>query len=199
MEEKNQMRAAVLARRDTIPEETRAQKSAAVCLRVEALVADACDGRVPKVAVYAAMRSEVNLGAFVEAAYARGWQVCFPCMVRDQADAPSRMAFYHVPAARLTQAREAFLDKPLKCLTCAALAADDYAEVDPEQLDAVVVPLVAFDDEGGRLGYGGGNYDQLLPRLRPDAQVVGVAFEEQRVGSVPREPHDWPLPHIVSA
>lgn len=195
------MRAAVLARRDAIPEEERARKSAAVCDELEALVASAYEGRAPTVAVYAALRSEVDLGAFAERAWARGWQVCFPCMVRDAADAgePSRMAFYLVPKARLAHAREAFLNKPLKCLTCAALKADEYVAVEAEELDVVAVPLVAFDTEGSRLGYGGGNYDQLLPRLRSDALVVGVAFEEQRVPAVPCEPHDWPLAHIVSA
>ena len=69
----------------------------------------------------------------------------------------------------------------------------------PEDLDAVVVPLVAFDDDGNRLGYGGGNYDRLLPALRDDAVIAGIAFEEQRVEAVPVEPHDRPLPHIVTA
>lgn len=195
------MRAAVLARRDAIPKEERARKSAVVRDELEALVANAYEGRSPTVAVYAAMHSEVDLGAFVERAWTRGWRVCFPCMVRDAADAgePARMAFYEVPAARLAHAREAFLDKPLKCLTCAALAAHEYATVEAEALDVVAVPLVAFDNDGSRLGYGGGNYDQLLPRLRPDALVVGVAFEEQRVPTVPCEPHDWPLARIVSA
>ena len=46
----------------------------------------------------------------------------------------------------------------------------------------MVVPLVAFDDAGRRLGYGGGNYDQLLPRLRADAVVIGIAFDEPKPG-----------------
>ena len=63
----------------------------------------------------------------------------------------------------------------------------------------VVVPLVAFDGQGGRLGYGGGNYDKFLPRLQDATLVVGVGFEEQRVDEVPREAHDLTLPHIISA
>lgn len=152
-----------------------------------------------RVAVYAAMRSEVALDAFVETAWTRGWAVCFPCMVRDAQDAPSRMAFYQVSSERIDEAREAFLDHPLRCLACDRMADDGYEAVAPEDLDAVAVPLVAFDDRGGRLGYGGGNYDRLLPLLRPDALVVGVAFEEQRVPAVPTEPHDQPLPRIVCA
>lgn len=110
-----------------------------------------------------------------------------------------RMAFYHVPAERLDEARTAFLGSPMRCHSCSALKAAGYVAVDAQELDAAVVPLVAFDAAGNRLGYGGGNYDRLLPALRPDALVVGVAFEEQRVEAVPCEPHDMPLPCVMRA
>jgi len=233
MDEKKNMRADVLGRRDALDAQTRAHKSATICRALERLVEEACApvtgtgrtcppagdsaeanqqgpthevrtyrnfGRPPCIAVYAAMRSEVNLQAFVHAAFARGWDVCFPCMVRAGADdrGPSRMAFYRVPRERLDQARTAFLDSPLRCLPCAALSDGGYEEAEPADLDAVAVPLVAFDDAGNRLGYGGGNYDQLLPRLRADAVVIGIAFDEQRVETVPCEPHDIALPRVVS-
>ncbi|MFR1639570.1 MAG: 5-formyltetrahydrofolate cyclo-ligase [Eggerthellaceae bacterium] len=57
--------------------------------------------------------------------------------------------------------------RALRCLACEALERDGFQAVDPEELGAVVVPLVAFDDAGRRLGYGGGNYDQLLPACAP--------------------------------
>ncbi|MBC2888044.1 5-formyltetrahydrofolate cyclo-ligase [Gordonibacter massiliensis (ex Traore et al. 2017)] len=207
MDEKRNLRASKLAQRDALDGETRARKSGNVCAKVAALAAEALDrtaatereGRKPRVAVYAAMRSEVDLQPFVETVYARGWIPCFPCMVRDEPHAESRMAFYPVPIDRFDGARAEFLDHPLRCLPCSELAEQGYEEVDPADLDVVVVPLVAFDDAGNRLGYGGGNYDRLLPRLRADALVVGVAFDEQRTVAVPCEPHDRPLPHIVSA
>lgn len=220
METKEQLRTRVLERRDAIPEEVRARKSATVCARLELKLAEAFAGagagaagagvpgaagaRTPTVAVFASMRSEVDMRAFVDAAHARGWDVCFPCMVREDAAidgsaAPSRMAFYRVAREQLETARERFLNTPLRCLACAALERDGFEPVEPDELDAVVVPLVAFDDAGRRLGYGGGNYDRLLPRLRGDAVVVGVGFEEQRVDRVPCEPHDAALPHVVSA
>ena len=115
-----------------------------------------------------------------------------------ESDTPSRMAFYRVEREQLEAARAGFLGAPLRCLACEALERDGFQAVDPEELDAVVVPLVAFDDAGRRLGYGGGNYDQLLPRLRADATVVGIAFDEQRVETVPCEPHDIALPRVVS-
>lgn len=200
MEEKALIRSQVLERRDALSPEERARKSAEVCRALKQTVVGALgEGATPLVAAFAAMRSEVDLAAFVEAAHARGWDVCFPCMERDRSDDPSRMAFYRVPAERLDHAREAFLDKPLRCLACGELERVGYTAVNPRDIDVVVVPLVAFDDEGRRLGYGGGNYDRLLPLLRADALVVGAAFEEQRVPAVPVEPHDWALPRIVCA
>lgn len=77
------------------------------------------------------------------------------------------MRFYRVAREQLDAAAAGFLGAPLRCLACEALERDGFQAVDPEELDAVVVPLVAFDDAGRRLGYGGGNYDQLLPACAP--------------------------------
>lgn len=70
--------------------------------------------------------------------------------------------------------------------------------VPPEQLDALVVPGVAFDRRGHRLGYGGGHFDRLLARVRPGTVVVGVAFGVQVVDAVPREAHDVPVDVVVT-
>ena len=67
------------------------------------------------------------------------------------------------------------------------------------ELDMVVVPLVAFDRTGARLGYGGGCYDRYLPTVAPERPIVGIAFDEQCVDHVPTDAHDLSLPNIVSA
>ena len=63
----------------------------------------------------------------------------------------------------------------------------------------IVVPLVAFDRTGARLGYGGGCYDLYLSTLSASCQIIGTAFDEQRVEHVPTDAHDLPLPNIISA
>jgi 5-formyltetrahydrofolate cyclo-ligase len=72
------------------------------------------------------------------------------------------------------------------------------AAVAPEEIDWALVPGLAFDDRGFRLGRGGGYYDRLLPTLRPDAPRWALAYDCQRVASLPNEPHDQPLDGIVS-
>ena len=64
--------------------------------------------------------------------------------------------------------------------------------VPADALDMIVVPLVAFDRTGARLGYGGGCYDRYLPTLSTSCHIIGIAFEEQRVDRVPADAHDLP-------
>jgi 5-formyltetrahydrofolate cyclo-ligase len=61
----------------------------------------------------------------------------------------------------------------------------------------LVVPLVAFDRRGFRLGYGKGFYDKALARL-PGARTVGIAYAAQEIARVPHEAHDHPLDVIVT-
>lgn len=67
----------------------------------------------------------------------------------------------------------------------------DYA-----QIDLAVIPGVAFDRLGNRLGRGKGYYDRLLPRLK-DAYKIGLCFPCQRVDRLPAEAHDVPMDEIV--
>jgi 5-formyltetrahydrofolate cyclo-ligase len=57
--------------------------------------------------------------------------------------------------------------------------ADLGAEVQPQQLDAVLVPLLACDQHGQRVGYGGGFYDRFLAQCRPDALFIGLSILEE--------------------
>jgi 5-formyltetrahydrofolate cyclo-ligase len=66
--------------------------------------------------------------------------------------------------------------------------------------DVLLVPMLAFDRKGYRLGYGGGFYDRTLALLRQEKSVtaIGVAFAGQEVDSVPRDAHDQPLDFIMT-
>ena len=66
-----------------------------------------------------------------------------------------------------------------------------------DSIDVVLVPGIGFDPKGGRLGRGGGYYDRFLSDSRPPV-VIGVAFDEQVVTQVPREPHDQMMSVVVT-
>ena len=66
---------------------------------------------------------------------------------------------------------------------------DTSKEICPEEIDLILCPCTAFDENGGRMGMGGGYYDRYLPLCR-HAVIGAVAFETQKVPSVPMEEHD---------
>ncbi|MDI1279293.1 5-formyltetrahydrofolate cyclo-ligase [Methylobacter sp.] len=71
-------------------------------------------------------------------------------------------------------------------------------EVAPEQLDCVMVPGVAFDRNGGRLGNGAGYYDRLLESVRADAVLIGVCFDSQLVEQVAMDAHDVAMDIVMT-
>jgi 5-formyltetrahydrofolate cyclo-ligase len=74
---------------------------------------------------------------------------------------------------------------------------EDCPEVQP---DLLLVPLLAFDRQGNRLGYGAGYYDSTLRSLRLARRIVaaGIGFDEQEFPQIPREPQDEPLDMILT-
>jgi 5-formyltetrahydrofolate cyclo-ligase len=72
------------------------------------------------------------------------------------------------------------------------------AEGDAVLPDALVVPLVGFDDRGYRLGYGGGYYDRTLAAMPVRPLAIGVGFELSRMGTIHPQPHDIPMSLIVT-
>lgn len=70
--------------------------------------------------------------------------------------------------------------------------------LDPAEVDVLVLPGVAFDPHGGRLGRGGGHYDRLLARLPSRTVRIGAGFACQLVPNVPRERHDAGLDLVVT-
>lgn len=178
-EEKRKLRQEILAKREAIPAGARLEKSQRIA---ERLLAWLPYQRARTVLLYAGVRSEVATEELVERSLAAGKQVLMPrCL-------PETRELLLVPISAWEELKPSFyglLEPPLP------------AELHPVQPDLVVVPGVAFDTSGYRLGYGGGYYDRLLEGLnRPT--TVGLAFEVQIVPLVPREAHDVPLDFVVT-
>ncbi len=169
------MRVATRAARRALSDAERRSGSARIADRVLGL--PELQG-VRTVLLYAALREEVDLARLAAPLHEQGVRTLFPRVRGELLDL--------IAAAdlRTLQLGHRGVREPAGRV------------VDPEVVDIAVVPGLAFDPRGGRLGGGGGHYDRLLRRL-PDRTVrIGVAFACQLVPRIPLEPHDEPV-HLV--
>ncbi|HSK47656.1 MAG TPA: 5-formyltetrahydrofolate cyclo-ligase [Coriobacteriia bacterium] len=135
------------------------------------------------VMAYAATAEEIDPALAIESLHARGVVVAMP-----------RVEAEGVLGVHLVGWGEDLEPGPLGIRQPAA----HTPRVPLDTIDAVVVPGVAFDEAGYRLGYGGGYYDRLLPRLRDDCVRIGLAYDEQVVASLPAEDHDERVNAVVT-
>lgn len=187
------LRRRVLALRAALPPAEAALRGAAA---VAALLATPAWQQAGCVLLFWSMPGEVPTAGLAAAALAAGKTVALPRIVRPPAGR-RYLELRAIPAAagegagsiadRLVPGTWGILEPPA---TAPLLA--------PAAIDLAVVPGVAFDRCGRRLGYGGGFYDALLPRLRPDALTLGLCFGLQVVEAVPAGPEDVPVAGIVS-
>lgn len=136
----------------------------------------------PTVAVYLPIGSEIDprplMGKLVDA----GAKLALPCVQDD-----GQMVYRAYTRGDMLEKRPFGLLEPL-------------AEVPEVEPTLVISPLLAFDRNGHRLGYGKGHYDRALARLRQNGRVFvcGLAFFGQEVEHVPAEPHDIPLDWVMT-
>jgi 5-formyltetrahydrofolate cyclo-ligase len=176
------LRRDVLARRDALPPHVRAAASDAIAARIAAMPSFV---RAHVVLLTLAFRSEWDTLSLVRAAIAAGKAVALP-----RVDDTRRLLQLHALADLLADVVHGFRGIPEPRA--------DAPPVDPRNVDWVLVPGVAFDPEGRRLGYGGGYYDRLLPLVPADAQRVAGAFDAQVVARVPASEHDASVDSIVT-
>lgn len=72
------------------------------------------------------------------------------------------------------------------------------ASVPPAAIESVLMPGLAYDRTGRRLGQGGGYYDRLVPMLRADVLLIGIAYDFQVIDEVPTLPHDARVHYIAT-
>lgn len=203
IQQKHELRARVIARRDAMDPILRARKSSTICSElasaIEASLSTCMEHRPVVAAVYSPMGSEVNLHEFIARLYAAQVRVAFPAMLPALQDG-QRMQMRIVSHADYLSGAVPFIAHPTRPFPPGIEANDEkYPVVVPREIDAIAVPLVGFDSSGMRLGYGGGCYDRYLPKLQARCFVVGVAFNEQQITHVPADTFDLPLPCIISA
>lgn len=173
-------RRTVLSRRDALTAEARASAEAKIADAATALLAKVPAGSV--VALYAGKGSEVATDLLDARARALGLRIAYPKVEPGE----RRLVFAEAQIGELVVGRFG-LREPAESAPRVSLA----------DIAAFVVPGVAFDRGGGRIGWGHGHYDATLAAA-PAAVRIGLAFECQVLDSVPRDPHDALLHHVVT-
>ncbi len=177
---KAEMRAQTLAARDAVPADTRSAWSAAI---VERLRGSPFFQEAGSIAVYISFRSEVETDRLLQAAFGAGKRVAAPVTVW----AERRLELRWIrSAADLVTGRWGIGEPGPAC-----------PPASPRELGLIVVPGVAFDRRGYRVGYGAGLYDRLLADA-PGVATVGLAFSVQVVPAAPAGPHDRPVDWLVT-
>jgi 5-formyltetrahydrofolate cyclo-ligase len=175
---KSALRAEMRASRGAIAPEDRDRLAAAIQARLVALPELA---RAGTVMLFSSFGSEVSTTGLVRALAERGHRLVLPYIREGEMEAGA-----FAPDARLVPSGYGPLEPPVP------------SAVDPAVIDAVIVPGLAFDRRGYRVGFGGGHYDRYLRRLRPDAVRIGIGFSLQVVKRVPTGPRDERVDLIVT-
>ncbi len=135
---------------------------------------------------YLAMEDEVQTRPIIERALAMGKTISVPLIEKGEKEIiPSILKD---PDKELTPGPWGILEPNRK----------SYRPCPLEEIDVVVVPGVAFDEAGNRLGFGRGFYDKFLRKLPGRVNFVALAFELQVVGSLPFRSHDVAVNYIIT-
>lgn len=180
MNEKQQMRARMLAMRCELRPEELAGASEGI---LRQLLAMPIFRKAIRVAAYLSLPTELPMGGLIRFCYGQGQSVSVPAWRQAEHD----YAFAALdPAAHLTLGPMRVMEPEAKRWT------------PTESVDVFLVPGLAFDARGGRLGRGKGFYDRLLGSARPDSIRIGICCEWQVVPAVPTDAHDVRMDVIVT-
>lgn len=175
---KRELRTRMQSIRKLLPDESTVERSSKACTAVQALP-EFASARI--VAGYIAMRKELDVSDALTAAAKSGKRVVLP-RITDEG-----LVFHvHVPG------------EPLVENDWGVLEPDANAEQVPiARIDLMLVPALALDLRGYRLGYGKSFYDRVLPQLA-HGRSVGIVYDFQLLAEVPDEAHDQRVHWIVT-
>ena len=175
--------------RNSLTEAQRAAAEAAIC---EGLFSLSAWRETSLVCGYISVRGELNTRPILERAAAEGKTLALPVTVTDSRE--GRMVFRALPAGDFSRLTPARFGIPEPDESCPTLGDVDVA------LALILVPGLAFDAEGYRLGWGGGYYDSFLASLEEQSvphTTVGLAYSVCTAPSLPHETHDIPVHTVI--
>lgn len=224
IEQKKLVRQEMAARREAAQPEAWARWSAELVSQLQHLLEPGrlldqkslpLNSRRPVIALYRAMRQEADLSAAQVLLTEKGWQLAYPRMVhageqlnlqflalpdRTRSTPPAQDAQASPPTASQLSLEQFFIPGPF------GLSEPDPAQTLICEPDVILLPGLAFDRYGNRLGWGKGYYDNFLAKrfaeshdtLQAMPLLIGIALPFQLIPEVPHTDHDWPLDAILT-
>lgn len=173
------LRKEMLRLRRALPPQTRLQASLA-CARLALELIPSYQNRL--VALYGSMPDELDTAPLAQGLLAQGAHLTYPKVI-----SPRELAFYPATPEQLVISEknipEPFTNAPFTPIN---------------MIDIFFVPGLAFDKQGGRLGFGGGFYDRTLAHTRPTALRIGYAFACQLLEQLPTQEHDQRVQAVIT-
>ena len=139
-----------------------------------------------RILIYLSKDGEVDTDHLLGRAFELGKRVCVPVVDRENDE------------LRISELPGPDVDFRLGAFGVREPAEDDLNFAPPDQIDLVVIPGLAFDRRGGRIGYGMGYYDGLLSRLNSQVSRIALAFEFQVLDTVPQDENDIQVDAIIT-
>lgn len=179
---KQDLRKALLDRRDSIPPDLKTRKEAAI---TESLSCLDLFKKADSILTYASFRSEVDTMQCMKNVLASGKRLILPVV-----DSKNKILRLY-ETKDLSELQPGYMGIPEPGIT-------EGREINLKDIDLVIIPGTGFDPQGNRLGYGGGYYDMLLSNAEKHISTIALAFEEQITEQIPAEPHDIKMDIIIT-
>ena len=182
--EKNGLRSVLTEKRDTLPSEVRKRRDELICSRLLSL---ACYRFSDTVLLYCPVGSEIDTDPIEKRARADGKRIAYPlCGVEK-----GQMSFRYVDGKdELKKGTYGIPEPDESCPLC--VPGEDRSRM------LCIIPALAFDAHGYRLGYGGGYYDRWMTLFRGRGITVGLAYRENIFPTLPRGRFDRRVGLIVT-
>ena len=181
LKEKQAVRQAIQEIRDSIPLKIRKRKTQEIAERFYCLK-EYCDAK--NILIYYPFRSEIDTTVIITRALTDGKRVILPRV------SGKMLELFYVEDIK----------KDLKPGTYGIMEPDSASCVPAKytEPDVAVVPGVGFDRHKNRLGYGGGFYDRLIPKLSKNIQKIALCFQVQIIDLLPSSTHDIRVDKVIS-
>lgn len=135
--------------------------------------------------VYVSMDEEIDTHGFIKKALNSGKEICVPKVIsKDRGMSAIKIEDF---------------SKLKPCGKYKILEPENFHnKIDEKYIDLVIVPGLAFDRKGGRIGYGGGFYDRLFLKLKKNTPKIALSYDFQVIEDVPMEEHDILIDGIIT-